>query len=205
MRFNQRTDAVEFETMERVFGINAHEAKGKIQLRNNKGSIVFIYLQENLQMGMENESNHFNVRVYGLVRNDLGQLLVTDEYCQNRFMTKFPGGGLEPGEGLIDGLKREFMEECHEDIEVLQHFYTTDFYVKSMFRGGGQLISVYYECRFKNKPRFESILAPFEGMQEINDSVAFRWISLNELNIEHLTWPIDKYVVGEYLKRWRMV
>jgi ADP-ribose pyrophosphatase YjhB (NUDIX family) len=150
---------------------------------------------------MENESNHFNVRVYGLVRNEFGQLLVTDEYCQNRFMTKFPGGGLEPGEGLIDGLKREFLEECGEEIEVLQHFYTTDFYVKSMFRGGGQLISVYYECRFKRIPDFRTIQVPFDGVQEINDSVAFRWISLEEINSDQLTWPIDKHVVELYLKR----
>lgn len=151
---------------------------------------------------MENESNHFNVRVYGLVRNELGQLLVTDEFCQNRFMTKFPGGGLEPGEGLIDGLKREFMEECGEEIEILQHFYTTDFYVKSMFRGGGQLISVYYECRFKQAPVFNAIQKPYEGMQEINDSVAFRWVSLEALNPDHVTWPVDKIVVEHCLQRW---
>ena len=152
---------------------------------------------------MENESKHFNVRVYGLVRNELGQLLVTDEFCQNRFMTKFPGGGLEHGEGLIDGLKREFLEECGEEIEILQHFYTTDFYVKSMFRDGGQLISVYYECRFKQMPSFQPIQMAYEGMQEINESVSFRWVSLNELEPEHLTWPIDRHVVEEYLKRWR--
>jgi len=27
--------------------------------------------------------------------------------------SKFPGGGLEYGEGLIEGLKREFVEECN--------------------------------------------------------------------------------------------
>ena len=104
---------------------------------------------------------------------------------------------------MIDGLKREFLEECGEEIEILQHFYTTDFYVKSMFRGGGQLISVYYECRFKQMPSFQPIQMAYEGMQEINESVSFRWVSLNELESDHLTWPIDKYVVEEYLKRWR--
>jgi len=71
---------------------------------------------------------HFNIRVYGLVLNDKNELLVTDEYCQNRYMTKFPGGGLEFGEGLIEGLQREFIEESGQAIEVISHFYTTDFF-----------------------------------------------------------------------------
>jgi 8-oxo-dGTP diphosphatase len=152
---------------------------------------------------MEDNLKHFNVRVYGLVRNELGQLLLTDEYCQNRYMTKFPGGGLELGEGLIDGLKREFMEECGEAIEVVQHFYTTDIYIKSMFRSGGQLISVYYECKFIREPAFKTIQHPYSGLPEINDSVAFRWVSLNELSPEHVTWPVDKIVVEHCLQRWR--
>jgi 8-oxo-dGTP diphosphatase len=143
--------------------------------------------------------NHFNVRVYGLVLNENKQLLVADEYCQQRYMTKFPGGGLEFGEGLIDGLKREFVEECGQEVEVLEHFYTTDFYVKSMFRGGGQLISVYYICRFREEPQFPTTSKPFEGMSEIDDTFTFRWIALNDLHPEDVTWPIDKKVV-EMLK-----
>lgn len=143
---------------------------------------------------------HFNVRVYGLVLSPSGQLLLSDEYCQNRYMTKFPGGGLEPGEGLIDGLKREFLEECNTEIEVLSHFYTTDFFVKSMFRGGGQLISVYYLCRFIEEPKFTIIEKAFDGLPEINDTLAFRWVSISELDAQHLTWPVDR-VVADLLKK----
>lgn len=137
----------------------------------------------------------FNVRVYGLVINSRNELLLSDEYCQSQFMTKFPGGGLEYGEGLIDGLKREFQEECNEEIEIIRHFYTTDFFQQSMFRGGGQLISVYYLCRFMNEPQFPTVQNPYEGVAEINDSQAFRWISIDEINSDHVTWPIDKKVV----------
>jgi len=140
--------------------------------------------------------NRFNVRVYGLIINQKNEVLVSDEFCQNRYMTKFPGGGLEFGEGLIDGLKREFIEECEQEVEVLEHFYTTDFFIESMFRGGGQLLSVYYRCRFIDEPRFTSITRPFEGVPEINDSIAFRWISINEIQAEHMTFPVDQHVVG---------
>jgi len=43
-------------------------------------------------------------------------------------MTKFPGGGLQFGEGTIDCIKREFREELGCEIGVLKHFYTTDYF-----------------------------------------------------------------------------
>jgi ADP-ribose pyrophosphatase YjhB (NUDIX family) len=89
---------------------------------------------------------YFNVRVYGLLLNDDDELLVSDEQEYGMQFTKFPGGGLELGEGLLDGLKREFMEECNLEIEVVGHFYTTDFFVKSAFNNS-QVISVYYLVR----------------------------------------------------------
>src|SRR5215469_14189176 len=85
----------------------------------------------------------FNVRVYGLLINDKDEVLISDEQEYGMRFTKFPGGGLEFGEGLIEGLKREFVEECNVEVEVLKHVYTTDFFVKSAFNDS-QVISVYY-------------------------------------------------------------
>jgi len=64
----------------------------------------------------------FNVRVYGLLINEHNEVLISDEQEYGMRFTKFPGGGLEPGEGLIDGLKREFLEECNVAVEVTGHF-----------------------------------------------------------------------------------
>jgi len=47
----------------------------------------------------------FNVRVYGLLINDRQEILISDEQEYGIQFTKFPGGGLEYGEGLTDGLK----------------------------------------------------------------------------------------------------
>src|ERR1700712_5025398 len=85
----------------------------------------------------------FNVRVYGLLINDSAEILLSDEQEYGMRFIKFPGGGLEYGEGLTDGLKREFVEECNVEVEVINHFYTTDFFVKSAFNDS-QIISVYY-------------------------------------------------------------
>lgn len=136
----------------------------------------------------------FNVRVYGLLINERNEILISDEQEYGYQFTKFPGGGLELGEGLIDGLKREFQEECLAEIEVLRHFYTTDFYVKSAFNDS-QIISVYYMVRnisplnlnFKNK------VFDFDGEGDVLQS--FRWIPVAELNVEYMTFPIDQHVV----------
>ena len=55
----------------------------------------------------------FNIRVYGILINEKNQVLVADEYIRGGYYTKFPGGGLEFGEGTRDCLKREFKEEMN--------------------------------------------------------------------------------------------
>ena len=47
----------------------------------------------------------FNIRVYGILINDRNELLVSDELIKGLQFTKFPGGGLEWGEGTMDCLK----------------------------------------------------------------------------------------------------
>ena len=76
--------------------------------------------------------HRFNVRVYGILIKD-GKVLVSDEYIKGNKITKFPGGGLEFGEGTIECIKREFIEEMQLPVEVISHFYTTDFFVSSAF------------------------------------------------------------------------
>jgi ADP-ribose pyrophosphatase YjhB (NUDIX family) len=75
----------------------------------------------------------FNVRVYGIHINERNELLVADETYRERSFTKFPGGGLEWGEGTIACLKREFEEEFQLSIQVKDLLYTTDFFQVSTF------------------------------------------------------------------------
>ena len=51
----------------------------------------------------------FTLRVYGLLMHE-GRVLVSDELIKGQRITKFPGGGLEYGEGLKDCLVREIRE-----------------------------------------------------------------------------------------------
>lgn len=84
----------------------------------------------------------FNVRVYGIMIHN-GMLLVNEEMIQGRSIIKFPGGGLDWGEGTRDCLIREWKEELNLDIQVVEHFYTTDFFQASAF-DNSQVISIYY-------------------------------------------------------------
>lgn len=135
----------------------------------------------------------FNVRVYGLLINNNGELLISDEQEYGMQITKFPGGGLEYGEGLIEGLKREFVEECNAEVEVINHFYTTDFFVKSAFNDS-QIISVYYVVNNLSSLNlsFKTIPFDFEGEGEILQ--AFRWIKLTDLKVEDFTFATDQHV-----------
>lgn len=135
----------------------------------------------------------FNVRVYGILRNDNNQVLITDERTQSVSFTKFPGGGLEYGEGLIDALKREFIEECNLSIEVVRHIYTTDFYEKSSFNNS-QIISVYYQVKPLEELNIEIKTKPFDfDAQVIADKLeVFRLVELDKLQIEDFTFRTDK-------------
>lgn len=136
----------------------------------------------------------FNVRVYGLLINERNEILISDEQEYGMQFTKFPGGGLELGEGLIDGLKREFMEECLAQIEVLSHFYTTDFYVKSAFNDS-QIISVYYLVKNTSALDLNFKVKVFDFDGEGDTLQAFRWVPLADLQAEDLTFPIDQHVI----------
>ena len=71
----------------------------------------------------------FVIRVYGILINKNAEVLLTHEKEEGNVFTKFPGGGLEFGEGLRECLVREFLEETQQRVEVMEHFYTTDFFV----------------------------------------------------------------------------
>ena len=140
--------------------------------------------------------NRFNIRVYGILINN-GQLLVSDEYIKKNKITKFPGGGLEFGEGTKDCLIREFKEELNLSIKVIEHFYTTDFYVNSSFDTNSQIISIYYIVYPLEKMDFKVSLSSHnyevkEGAQSV------RWIKLSELKENDFSLIIDRKV-GEML------
>ncbi len=130
----------------------------------------------------------FNVRVYGILINHKNQILLSDEIIRGNFYTKFPGGGLEYGEGTRECLVREFSEEMKIKVRTGDHFYTTDFYQQSAFDPNYQIISVYYYVTTDELFDLNTINSE-EGKPE-----SFRFINLSELSEENVSLPIDKVV-----------
>ena len=141
----------------------------------------------------------FNVRVYGLLMDDAGRILISDEEEYGLRFSKFPGGGLEFGEGLIEGLEREFREECNAEIEVLEHFYTTDFFTQSVFNKS-QVISVYYFVKPKSTLQLNFKTEQFDFDTEDDIKQAFRWVPLELMQLDDLTFDTDQRVL-ELLKK----
>ena len=104
----------------------------------------------------------FNIRVYGILINEQKQVLVSDEFIRGQYYTKFCGGGLEKGEGTIDCLRREFMEEMNLKVEITAHLYTTDFYQQSAFNPAHQIISIYYYVKALEKIKVPLRSRPFD-------------------------------------------
>ncbi len=140
----------------------------------------------------------FNIRVYGLLLKE-GHVLVADELIKGHRITKFPGGGLEFGEGTKDGLVREIREEIGVEAFGLEHFYTTDFFQMSAFREGQQIISIYYTFQVADPGAVRVSAVPFAFKQEVHDEESFRWLDLSKARPEDVTLPIDRVVMAMLL------
>jgi ADP-ribose pyrophosphatase YjhB (NUDIX family) len=153
--------------------------------------------------------------VYGILTNVKKQVLISDEFIRGNYYSKFPGGGLESGEGTRDCLKREFKEEMNLNVEIGEHIYTTDFFQISAFNPSHQIISIYYfvkaleeiqvPLRLKEFDFDEDQLKLYEVKNEIE---TFRFIDWDLFSAESVTLPIDKIVAemvksnGQCISQW---
>jgi 8-oxo-dGTP diphosphatase len=145
----------------------------------------------------------YSVRVYGILLGENRKVLVSDEFIRGNYYTKFPGGGLEFGEGTRDCLKREFKEEMDLEITVGEHIYTTDFFQRSAFHPDQQIISIYYFAGATEPIRAPLRDTPFafderelKVYEEKGETETFRFIEWDQFSEDSVTLPIDKVLVG---------
>lgn len=145
----------------------------------------------------------FNIRVYGILIDEKRGVLVSDEKIRGNYYTKFPGGGLEFGEGTRECLKREFMEEMGLNVEIGHHIYTTDFFQISAFNPDHQIISIYYHAKAIEEIKAPLRMLPFafderelKIYEETGETETFRFIDWDDFGPEVVSLPIDKVVAG---------
>jgi len=132
-----------------------------------------------------------NIRVYACAVKDKKVLTLFEEYAGEQLM-KFPGGGLEFGEGLIECLHREFDEELNVKIEVVEHFYTQEDFLVSRFRENEQLLTIYYIVNITTEEDF-LILDPCIEKAE--------WIDIDTPG-NPFPLPIDKIVFDKLKEKF---
>lgn len=138
-------------------------------------------------------SKPFNVRIYGLAVHQ-SRLLLLREPFMGELIVKFPGGGLEFGEGTRECLKREFKEELNLDIRIGRHIYTQDFFMASALNPKEQILMIYYR-----------VFVDDVSQLKLNDSEIKEliWVDLESFSKDLLSLPSDRLVAEMFLERNR--
>ncbi|HBK82981.1 MAG TPA: NUDIX hydrolase [Flavobacterium sp.] len=136
---------------------------------------------------------NFNVRVYSFFEHQ-GKILLIKEPFQGNLVTKLPGGGLEFGEGTKECLIREFKEELNLTIEIKEHIYTLDYFLRSKRAKDEQLLFVYYKVEAEDITQLK-ILVP-----EIQELI---WIEVEKMNEDDLSLEADKSALKQFLQNQR--
>ena len=133
-------------------------------------------------------------------------LLIVFQYKNcftGNYYTKFPGGGLEIGEGTRECLQREFMEEMNLKVAVGGHIYTTDIYQQSAFNKAHQILSIYYFATALEQitvplrsNAFEFDETQLKNYEENKQVETFRFINWNDFSAESVSLPLDKIVAA---------
>ncbi|WP_433942807.1 NUDIX domain-containing protein [Paenibacillus sp. SN-8-1] len=144
--------------------------------------------------------SHIRVRPTALIIKNNSILLV--EYCENGTHYNLPGGGAEPGETLIESIKREAYEEACIEIEVgpVALIYEFAPHKQSGDYGSNAQhgLNIIFECTIKEGaiPRLPDKPDPHQ--------TAVKWVDLNELD-SIILFPNIKDEIKEYVKTKRNI
>lgn len=126
-----------------------------------------------------------NIRVYATIVKNGKVLALHEEYAGEHLM-KFPGGGLEFGEGALECVERELEEELNVKLKNVEHLYTQENFLVSKFRDNEQLLSIYYLAEIIDENEL-LIMDPCIEKTE--------WVSL-DAEENPFPLPVDKMVFG---------
>ena len=116
--------------------------------------------------------------------------LVSDEIIAGRRFTKWPGGGLEFGEGPGDCARREALEELGQPISLGPLVHATASFVRSAWRPDEQVLCHYYVARLDAAPTFRVTQELFDF--EAGAKQSFRWVNLEKFEEGALSFATDR-------------
>ena len=129
----------------------------------------------------------FNARCYVLVRSHQNRILVMKDRWQGVDLNKFPGGGLELGEGLLECIHREIVEEfsSSENLEY-RHFFTPTECFTSRFKPQEQLLLNYFTNSTEADEQQWSLIPNDPNL------LGMQWIELKAENAPWFTLKSDR-------------
>lgn len=137
--------------------------------------------------------------MYGMIHHNWDELLLAEEFHFNTFMRKFPGGGLEFGEGPVDCLAREISEELGVRLPIGEHLHTTSIFIQSAFNIEHQVIGIYYMVEANDEliRRFRDEYS----LPETNGLENFRWINPDGISLSDITFEADQQAFATFLRK----
>ena len=129
----------------------------------------------------------FNARCYALIRSNQNRVLVMMERWQGVDLNKFPGGGLELGEGLLECIYREIDEEFQESEHLsYRHLFTPTECFASRFKPNEQLLLTYFTSQALAKEELWKLIPGDKNL------LGMKWLELKAENAEWFTLESDR-------------
>jgi len=144
--------------------------------------------------------SHVRIRCTALIIENDSILLI--EYDERGIHYNLPGGGLEPGETVLDGVRREVLEETCADVEVgplalvyemAPHKQSGDYQDDEK-----HVLHLIFECKLKSNS------IPQLPPQPDPHQTAVKWIPIQELDSILLIPNIKKQII-DYIHNRRNI
>lgn len=140
-----------------------------------------------------NKPDSITIRVYGLLMHE-GRILLSRENIADNLYTKFPGGGLELGEGISDCLQREFREEVDISLSQWKLFHLNENFLASAFHQAKQVLSIYFRVWSDEIRKIKTGDPDKTPLPRPADQVLY-WADVQEIQKEPISLPVDVQVV----------
>ena len=136
---------------------------------------------------------HLKVRASALVIED-NHILLVEFDDDTGLHYNLPGGTIEAGETIIEGLKREVREETAAEVDVGDLVFVLEYepHRNSFWAGGTPALSLIFDCKMigSSKPQLPDTPDAYQ--------TGVKWVNIAELGsvelLPHLVEQIEEYV-----------
>ena len=154
--------------------------------------MIFLDAKQSPVEKPESEPINWRVGLYSLVFSSDDKILVIKSNFSGKY--ELPGGGLELGESIPEGLARECHEETGYKVAIVSQtpFYSGEqFFYGSVTKKFFHAVHLFYEAELVSDVQDTSAI----NANGENESAKVEWLSLDQLteaNCQAIHWPVIK-------------